>query len=58
MPPPFSQEAIRQLQLCTTVDNEELQHLGVKLELDEHTGKLRVTKREGSTAARSPALQG
>ena len=43
-----AQEAIRQLQLCTTVDNEELQRLGVRLELDERSGKLRVTKRDGS----------
>ena len=45
------QEAIRQLQLCTAVDNEELQRLGVRLELDESTGKLRVSKREPEAAA-------
>lgn len=47
-PLPHTQEAIRELHLCTTVDNEELQRLGVKLELDDRTGKLRVTKREDS----------
>jgi Spinocerebellar ataxia type 10 protein domain len=49
------QEAIRQLQLCTTVDNEELKRMGVRMELDEHSGKLRVIKRESdatSAAAR------
>jgi hypothetical protein len=57
--PAVLQEAIRQLQLCTTVDNEELQRLGVKLELDERTGKLRVTRRAGSSAAvGGPALEG
>lgn len=40
-----AQEAIRQLQLCTTVESEELQRLGVKLEVDEASGKLRVTQR-------------
>lgn len=45
-----TQEAIRELQLCTAVDNEELQRLGVKLELDEHSGKLRVTKRNSDGA--------
>ena len=39
------QEAIRELKLCTTVDTEELQRLGVRLELDELSGKLRVSKR-------------
>ncbi|PSC67748.1 ataxin-10 [Micractinium conductrix] len=43
---PAAQEAIRQLKLCTTVESEEAQRLGVKLDLDESTGKLRVTKRE------------
>lgn len=57
---PLTQEAIRELQLCTTVDNEELQRLGVKLDLDEHTGKLRVTKREsnGTAAAVTPSAAG
>ena len=57
---PLTQEAIRELQLCTTVDNEELQRLGVKLDLDEHTGKLRVTKREsnGTAAAVTPPTAG
>jgi hypothetical protein len=40
------QEAIRELQLCTTVDNEELQKMGVRLELDERSGKLKVSKRD------------
>lgn len=53
---PPTQEAIRELQLCTTVDNEELQRLGVKLELDEHTGKLRVTKRESNGTAAAVTL--
>ncbi|KAL4444556.1 hypothetical protein ABPG77_002373 [Micractinium sp. CCAP 211/92] len=50
---PEAQEAIRQLHLCTTVESEELQRLGVKLELDEQTGKLRVTKRDLSGAGRA-----
>jgi hypothetical protein len=40
------QEAIRELQLCTTVDNEELEKAGVRLELDERSGKLKVSKRD------------
>ncbi|EFN52144.1 hypothetical protein CHLNCDRAFT_27021 [Chlorella variabilis] len=47
-----AQEAIRQLQLCTTVDNEELKRMGVRMELDEHSGKLRVIKRETAASAR------
>lgn len=50
------QEAIRQLQLCTTVESEELQRLGVKLELDEQTGKLRVTKRAPPGAGSAPGV--
>ncbi|KAL4436610.1 hypothetical protein ABPG75_003749 [Micractinium tetrahymenae] len=55
---PEAQEAIRQLQLCTTVESEEMKRLGVKLELDEQTGKLRVTKRDppgADSAAGAPA---
>lgn len=53
---PEAQEAIRQLQLCTTVESEELQRLGVKLELDEQTGKLRVTKRAPPGAGSAPGV--
>jgi hypothetical protein len=42
------QEAIRQLQLCTTVENEELDRLGLRLELDPTTGKPRVSKRDAT----------
>lgn len=49
------QEAIRQLQLCTAVDSEEMQRLGVKMELDEATGKLRVTKAAAAPLPHRPA---
>lgn len=54
------QEAIRQLQLCTTVESEELVRLGVKLELDERSGKLRVTRRDptGAGSAAGPSAAG
>lgn len=53
-----AQEAIRQLQLCTTVESEEGDRLGVKVEMDPQTGKLRVTKREPPPGASTATAAG
>ena len=42
-----AQQAIRELQLCATVDSAELQQMGVQLQLDALTGKPRLVQRAG-----------
>lgn len=46
------QAAIRELQLCTAVETEEAKQLGVKLELDKHSGKLKVVQQRPQQEAR------
>lgn len=60
LPAPLAraQEAIRELQLCTAVESEEMQRLGVKLEMDEASGKLRVTQRPPPGVAGGAASSG
>ena len=41
-----ARNAIQELKACAAVDSEELRRAGVKVELDEVTGKLKVSKRE------------
>ncbi len=45
-----AQRAIADLQACTAVDSAELQKLGLRVELDKDTGKLKVERREPTDA--------
>ncbi|GAB4823120.1 hypothetical protein N2152v2_010166 [Parachlorella kessleri] len=45
-----AQAAIRELQLCTALETEETRQLGVKLELDKSSGRLRVVQRQPQQA--------
>lgn len=40
------QDAIRQLQLCEAIETEETKRLGLRVHVDECTGKLKVVRRE------------
>lgn len=42
-----ARDAIKELKACAALDSEELQRAGVKVTLDEESGKLKVEKREG-----------
>ena len=39
------QMAIQELQLCATVDSEELRQMGVQVQVDQE-GKMKVTQRQ------------
>ena len=54
---PAAQEAIQQLQLCTTVESEELRSMGMRLELDQASGKLRMTPTGEAAAAAVAAAE-
>ena len=45
-----AREAIRELRACAAVDSEELRQAGVRVSVDEGTGKLKVGPREGGAA--------
>lgn len=38
--------AIQELQLCATVDSEELRQMGVQVQVEEGSGKMKVVQRQ------------
>lgn len=42
----LAQMAIQELQVCATVESPEMRQLGVRLEVDEASGKMRVVQRQ------------